>query len=87
MLIAARMLRKSRRLRSILEKMELTRPALCALVFGGNTEHATMAVKTIARPSVKYLFMQTPSEIRGNSISARLKIRPIIKKAYSMSTS
>jgi hypothetical protein len=63
MVIEARMLRKSRRLRSILEKMELTRPAPCALVVGGTTENATMAVKAIARPSVKYLFMQTPSEI------------------------
>jgi hypothetical protein len=49
--------------------MELTRPALCALVFGGTTENATMAVKTTARPSVKYLFMQTPSKIRGTKLS------------------
>jgi hypothetical protein len=50
-----------------LEKIELTRPALCALAFEGAFESATMAVKTIARPSVKYLFMLTPSKIRGTS--------------------
>jgi hypothetical protein len=61
--------------------MELTRPALCALAFKGVVEIATMAVKTTARPSVKYLFMLTPSEIRGTFISARLKIRAIIKIA------
>jgi hypothetical protein len=42
--------------------MELTRPALCALAFEGVFVIATMAVKTTARPSVKYLFMQTPSK-------------------------
>jgi hypothetical protein len=46
--------------------MELTKPALCALAFEGVLVIATMAVKTTARPSVKYLFMQTPSKIRGN---------------------
>jgi len=68
-------------LRSILEKIELTRPALCALAFKGVLEIATMADKTTARPSVKYLFMLTPSEIRGTLRYARLKIQAIIKNA------
>jgi hypothetical protein len=53
--------------------MELTRPALCALAFEGAWDRVTITVKTIARPSVKYLFMLTPSKIRGTSLAPGLK--------------
>src|ERR1043166_393043 len=65
MLIEARSERRSRRLRSILLKMELTRPAPCA--FAGETDvSVTAATKTSTAPSANFFFMRTPSKIEGN---------------------